>query len=61
MLYTTPRLRLTILFVCTYFCDLYFSNKRGQLKTSYKNDYLNTNLDVDSSGGPTIRGALVGG
>jgi len=36
-------------------------NKRGQLKTSYKNDYLNTNLDVDSSGGPTIRGAVVGG
>jgi len=36
-----------------------FSNKRGQLKTNYKNDFLNLNLDVDSAGGATVRGAGV--
>lgn len=38
-----------------------FRNKRGQLKTSYKSDYVSTNLDVDSAGGPTVRGAAVVG
>jgi hypothetical protein len=36
-------------------------NKRGQLKTSYKSDYVTTNLDLDSAGGPTVRGAAVVG
>lgn len=34
-------------------------NKRGQLKTNYKCDWTNINLDVDSAGGPAIRGAAV--
>lgn len=40
---------------------VFHSNKRGQLKTSYKSDYVTANLDVDSVGGPTVRAAAVAG
>lgn len=42
-------------------CCYLSRNKRGQLKTSYKGPNVNANLDVDSAGGPAIRGAAVVG
>lgn len=41
--------------------NIFYSNKRGQLKTSYKAPNVNANLDVDSAGGPAVRGAAVVG
>ncbi len=37
-----------------------FSKKSGKIKTSYKQDYVNVNCDVDFDfAGPTIHGAAV--
>ena len=49
------------LLVHLYLMPSCFSNKRGQLKTNYKNDYVNVNADIDSIGGPTVRSACVVG